>query len=90
MAAEKKSYYVNDRAQANGDHEVHREGCQYLPMPANRTYLGSFDNCDDAVSAAKKHYRPGERLLHLLAGVPHGLKAHLLGFGGIDRPTAPR
>ena len=57
MATEKKSYYVNDNAQANGDHEVHRDGCQYLPAPANRTYLGSFDNCSDAVTAAKKHYR---------------------------------
>lgn len=55
MATEKKSYYVNDNAQTNGDHEVHRDGCQYLPTPANRTYLGSFDNCSGAVTAAKKH-----------------------------------
>lgn len=57
MATEKKSYYVNDNAQTNGDHEVHRDGCQYLPAAANRTYLGSFDNCSDAVTAAKKHYK---------------------------------
>lgn len=56
MADEKKKYYVNDNAQANGDHEVHREGCQFLPSAANRTYLGEFDNCADAVTAAKKHY----------------------------------
>jgi len=49
-----KKYYVNDRAQANGDHEVHHEDCIYLPQ--NKTYLGTFSNCADAVKAAKKHY----------------------------------
>ncbi len=43
----KKSYYVNNNQQPNGDHEVHVEGCIY--MPGNRKYLGEFDNCKDAV-----------------------------------------
>jgi hypothetical protein len=47
-------YYVNRNAQANGDHEVHREGCAY--MPTNRIDLGLFSNCHDAVREAKKHY----------------------------------
>lgn len=54
--AEKQNYYVNDNAQANGDHEVHNASCKYLPSANNRTYLGSFDNCADAVKEAKKHY----------------------------------
>jgi hypothetical protein len=51
-----KKYYVNDNAQSNGDHEVHHEDCRYLPSLQNRTYLGSFSNCRDAVKEAKKHH----------------------------------
>ena len=25
-------YYVNNTAQSNGDHEVHREGCYWLTL----------------------------------------------------------
>lgn len=47
-------YYVNKDAQSNGDHEVHVEGCWY--MPNNKIYLGNYTNCQDAVAEAKKHY----------------------------------
>lgn len=47
-------YYVNTNAQANGDHEVHKEGCKY--MPNSRKHLGEFANCYDAVRAATRHY----------------------------------
>ena len=50
------NYYVNKNAQSNGDHEVHKSGCSWLPKPENRIYLGSFDNCKDAVKEAKKQY----------------------------------
>lgn len=49
-------YYVRDKAQNNGDHEVHKEGCSYMPDPANRTYLGEFATCRPAVQAAKRIY----------------------------------
>jgi hypothetical protein len=49
-------YYVNKNAQSNGDHEVHRTGCSYMPEVNNRIYLGDFSNCKDAVKEAKKHY----------------------------------
>ncbi|GMN06287.1 hypothetical protein MTsPCn5_16760 [Croceitalea sp. MTPC5] len=49
-------YYVNKNAQANGDHEVHKEGCVWLPLVGNRIYLGSFTNCKSAVREAKKYY----------------------------------
>lgn len=42
-------YYVNDRAQANGDHEVHEANCTYVPKPENRTYLGDFSKCSDSI-----------------------------------------
>lgn len=49
-------YYVNDNAQANGDHEVHKESCAWLPLTYNRTYLGNFDSCRQAVQQARRHY----------------------------------
>lgn len=49
-------YYVNKNAQSNGDHEVHKEGCSYLPKVENRIYLGIFSNCKGAVKEAKKYY----------------------------------
>jgi hypothetical protein len=48
------SYYVNNRAQANGDHEVHVYGCVYFP--SDRNYLGEFTSCAPAVTEAKKTY----------------------------------
>jgi hypothetical protein len=50
------TYYVNKQAQANGDHEVHKSDCSFLPTESNRLYLGSFTNCRDAVREAKKTY----------------------------------
>ena len=49
-------YYVNKNAQDNGDHEVHKEGCSWLPNKENRIYLGDYSACDDAVGEAKEHY----------------------------------
>ena len=50
-------YYVNKNAQSNGDHEVHKQGCTWMPHEDNRIYLGDFSSCHDAVKAAKAHYR---------------------------------
>jgi hypothetical protein len=47
-------FYVNKNAQENGDHEVHKSDCSFLPSEENRLFLGSFDNCTDAVNEAKK------------------------------------
>ena len=49
-------YYVNRNAQSNGDHEVHRAGCPWLPDDVNRIHLGAFTSCHPAVVAARKHY----------------------------------
>lgn len=49
-------YYVNTEAQSNGDHEVHKSDCEFLPDGENRLFLGSFSNCRDAVQEAKEHY----------------------------------
>lgn len=49
------TYYVNNRAQANGDYEVHTSTCYYLP--SDKLYLGEFSSCSGAVAEAKKTYR---------------------------------
>jgi hypothetical protein len=49
-------YYVNKHAQANGDHEVHKSGCSWMPEPENRIYLGDFTSCYRAVLKAKTIY----------------------------------
>lgn len=49
-------YYINKQAQSNGDHEVHKDDCTYLPSLANRKYLGDHLNCKSAVTEAKKTY----------------------------------
>lgn len=50
-------YYVNKNAQSNGDHEVHKRGCSFMPDLENRIYLGEFSGCRPAVKEARKHYR---------------------------------
>ena len=50
------AYYVNENAQDTGEHEVHEVDCSHMPKPENRTYLGDFTNCKDAVKEAKKIY----------------------------------
>ncbi|RJP61089.1 MAG: hypothetical protein C4539_20410 [Ignavibacteriales bacterium] len=50
------SYYVNKNDQSTGEHEVHKDGCTYLPEEQNRKYLGVYSNCQDAIKEAKKDY----------------------------------
>ena len=57
-------YYVNDNAQPNGDHEVHREGCAWLPRPENRTSLGDHGTCRTAVVAARRIYPQANGCYH--------------------------
>ncbi|WP_264524865.1 hypothetical protein [Flavobacterium sp. N502536] len=51
-----KTYYVNDTAQKNGDHEVHTDECPYFKSITSKTRLGVFSNCKDAVDRSKKIY----------------------------------
>jgi len=49
-------YYVHTLVDENGDHEVHKEGCDKMPNIENRTYLGIFSSCREAVKKAKEIY----------------------------------
>lgn len=51
-----EKYFVNRRAQENGDHEVHRESCVYLPISANRQELGYLWGCVGPVEKAREYY----------------------------------
>ncbi|WP_417859169.1 hypothetical protein [Xanthomarina gelatinilytica] len=50
-------YFLNRNAQSNGDHEVHKEGCYWLTLIANKKDLGYHSSCHSAVLEAKKTYR---------------------------------
>lgn len=49
-------YCVNTNAQPNGDNEVHKEGCAFLPLLRNRFDLGFHLNCQTAVIQARLMY----------------------------------
>ena len=49
----KTSYYVNETAQDNGDHEVHKAGCSWLVLVHRKKYLGEFSTCHAGVAEAQ-------------------------------------
>ena len=58
------SYYVNQTAQPNGDHEVHREGCYWLSLATYTRYLGNFSSCGPAVAVAAVIYPTANGCAH--------------------------
>ncbi|MCI5211671.1 MAG: hypothetical protein D3910_23470 [Candidatus Electrothrix sp. ATG2] len=67
-------YYVNDKTHTNpnNDHEVHTSTCHVLPSAANRTYLGEFTNCHDAVRQAKTIYTKVDGCIHCCKACHNG------------------
>ena len=57
-------YYVNNNAQSNGDHEVHKDGCYWLKLASNTTKLGLHSGCYSAVLQAKITYRKANGCKH--------------------------
>ena len=49
-------YYVNNTAQPNEDHEVHKEGCYWLSLVISKKELGNHLTCHSAVQEAKRTY----------------------------------
>jgi len=49
-------FYVNKNVQANGDHEVHRPICFWLPKAENSICLGYFATSQRAVKEASRYY----------------------------------
>lgn len=53
-------YYFNNNADENDFHEVHESNCTFCPSTNNRTLIGYFSNCTDAIEKAKINY-PGKK-----------------------------
>lgn len=49
-------YYYNNNEDDKGRHEVHTENCSHQPYPRNRSYIGYFSNCHDAINKAKQEH----------------------------------
>lgn len=49
-------YYLNNNRQQNGDFEVHHTDCAHGADLGNQLGLGYFNNCIEAVAAAKLRY----------------------------------
>lgn len=57
-------YCVNRQAQTNGDHEVHRQGCRFWPLPQNALDLGWHSDCRSAVISARQHFTQVNGCVH--------------------------
>lgn len=49
-------YYFYNAIDDKGKHEVHTNECSYLPSILNRTYIGYFSDCKEAIKEAKSKY----------------------------------
>jgi hypothetical protein len=47
-------YFVDNRAQPDGAHEVHAVGCKR--MASDKAYLGDYFSCEQAVLEARKTF----------------------------------
>jgi len=59
-------YYVNRRRQKTGEHEVHVDGCPWLPVRKNRIELGEFGTCQQAIEAASAKFAKVDGCWHCL------------------------
>jgi len=48
-------YYVDNNERPDGHHDVHEERCTELP--ADRSFLGYFPSCKEAIKEARKMYK---------------------------------
>jgi len=61
-------YWVNKSVGTTADHEVHKEGCAWMPAAQNRGYLGDFATCQPAVAEAKRQgYAKANGCIHCAA-----------------------
>lgn len=57
-------YCVNTNAQANGDHEVHKDICLSLPSLVNRKDLGYCGSDEEALRKARQYYQNADGCAH--------------------------
>ena len=50
-------YYLNKNAQpTHNEHELHKEGCSYLPDVTSREYIGYFQTESEALKETKRKH----------------------------------
>lgn len=49
-------YFVTMNQHAGDEHEVHKDGCPYMPANEQRLYLGEFVDGLAALEEARKYY----------------------------------
>lgn len=49
-------YFVNEQAQVNGDHDVHKKGCAWLAAASKVRDLGEHHSCHSAVLTARRWF----------------------------------
>lgn len=59
-------YYVNTTPQANGDHEVHLEGCDRLKYARFTNYLGILSTSCKAIAKASRYCHPVDGCFYCL------------------------
>jgi len=47
-------YYLNRNAQNNGEHEIHKEDCKFIPSLNNRILLGHYKTDEEALEVARR------------------------------------
>ena len=58
-------YYVHTYKDDDGDYEVHKPECNWLPKPDHRVYLGEFSKCSSAiVEAENRGFKPANGCYH--------------------------
>lgn len=51
------NYFINKNLEFNGENEIHKEGCSFMPEKENLEFLGSYDNANEAkIEAIIKGY----------------------------------
>jgi len=58
------NYYMNKNSQSNGDNEVHKSTCAWLPHETNRLYLGLFSDCKQAIKKALAYDKDADGCKH--------------------------
>ncbi|ELK46336.1 hypothetical protein QRD89_18025 [Halobacillus sp. ACCC02827] len=49
-------YFANQNQQADGGHEVHVEGCNFMPFEKNLLALGGHSECSSALEEARNTF----------------------------------
>ena len=49
-------YHVSKESKNNGEHEIHKSTCSFLPVSEKRIFLGFLSSCNEAIAEAKKHF----------------------------------